>query len=107
MARASLEELLLDYEDFLCQRRLELWAKDSPRALAVRNSYKSDKSDLSDRSDPFNISSIGPEEAANTIICLIHQASFLLGRQISKLEQMFLSNGGFTERMYHKRRHSR
>ena len=51
VARASLEELLLDYEDFLRQRGLRLWAKESPEAMAVRNLYRSDQSDRSDGSD--------------------------------------------------------
>jgi restriction system protein len=51
VARASLEELLLDYEDFLRQRGIRLWKKDSPEALAVRKKYQSDKSDRSDLSD--------------------------------------------------------
>jgi len=41
--------------------------------------------------------------AANTLICLINQASFLLGRQLQRLEQQFLTEGGFTERLYHGR----
>ena len=48
VARASLEELLLDYQDFLRQRGLRLWAKDSPEALAVRRRYQSDSSERSD-----------------------------------------------------------
>ncbi len=110
VARASLEELLLDYEDFLRQRGLKLWNKDSPEALAVRKQYQSDgsdKSDSSDRSDPYNIATAGPEAAANTLICLINQASFLLGRQLQKLEQTFLSEGGFTERLYRERQKQR
>jgi four helix bundle suffix protein len=112
VARASLEELLLDYQDFLRQRRLRLWAKDSPEALAVRRRYQSDlsdalaKSDLSDKSDPsdpYGISTAPPEVAANTLICLINQASFLLGRQLQRLEQQFLEEGGFTERLYRER----
>ena len=51
VARASLGELLLDYEDFLRQRGLRQWAKDSPEAQAVRRLYLSDRSDQSDRSD--------------------------------------------------------
>ena len=51
VAKASLEELLLDYEDCLRQRRLRLWKKDSPEALSVRRMYQSDQSDGSDRSD--------------------------------------------------------
>ncbi len=109
VARASLEELLLDYEDFLRQRGLRIWAKDSPEALAVRGKYRSDKSersdasDRSDRSDPYRIATASPEVAANTLICLINQASFLLGRQLQKLEQSFLDEGGFTERLYRER----
>jgi four helix bundle suffix protein len=116
VARASLEELLLDYEDFLRQRRLRLWAKDSPEALAVRRKYQSDKSDLSERSDssdrsdasdPYKILSAPPEVAANTLICMVNQASFLLGRQLQRLEQGFLKEGGFTERLYRMRQEHR
>jgi len=123
-ARASLEELLLDYEDFLRQRGLRLWHKESPEALAVRKKYLSGGSDRSDRSnrsdpadppgrsapfgkpdasDPYGISAATPEVAANTLICLINQASYLLGRQLQKLEQQFLEEGGFTERLYRER----
>jgi four helix bundle suffix protein len=106
VARASMEELLLDYEDFLRQRGLRLWPKNSLEALAVRGRYRSDGSDKSDESimsDPYGISSASAEVAANTLICLINQASFLLGRQLQKLEQQFLAEGGFTERLYRER----
>ena len=101
VARASLEELLLDYEDFLRQRRLRIWGKDSAEALAVRRKYRSDTS------DPYGIKTVSAEVAANTIICLINQASFLLGRQLKKLEHAFLAEGGFTERLYRKRHERR
>jgi four helix bundle suffix protein len=107
VARASLEEVLLDYEDFLRQRGLRLWDKESPEALAVRRRYLSDgadRSDRSDESDRYGISTATPEAAANTLICLINQASFLLGRQLLKLEQQFLAEGGFTERLYRERK---
>ena len=107
VARASLEELLLDCEDFLRQRGLRLWNKESPEALAVRRRYLSDGADQSDRSDEsdrYGISTATPEAAANTLICLINQASFLLGRQLLKLEQQFLAEGGFTERLYRERK---
>ena len=103
VARASLEELLLDYEDFLRQRGLRIWPKDSPEALAVRGKYRPDRSERSDRSDPYGIATASPELAANTLICLINQASFLLGRQLQRLEQSFLNEGGFTERLYRER----
>ena len=104
VARASLEELLLDYQDFLRQRGLRLWEKDSREAMTVRGKYRSDSSDLS---DPYSIRTAIPERAANTLICLINQATFLLRRQIQKLEESFLSEGGFTERMYRARKSSR
>jgi len=110
VARASLEELLLDYEDFLRQRRLVLWSKNSKQAQAIRKKYlsdKSDPSDMSDLSDPYSIRTAGAERAANTLVCLINQASFLLGRQIAKLERSFIDQGGFTERLYHTRVKSR
>jgi four helix bundle suffix protein len=115
VARASLEELLLDYEDFLRQRALFIWEKDSPEALRVRERYrlnqldrpdKSDMSDLSeksDRLDSYGIATVSSEVAANTMICLINQTSYLLGRQLQKLEQAFLEEGGFSERLYRER----
>jgi four helix bundle suffix protein len=108
VARASLEELLLDFKDFLRQRGMRLWDKDSPEALAVRKRYlsdKSDSSDTSDRSDPYSIKTAPAEIAANTLI--INQTSYLLRRQLQKLEQDFLSEGGFTERLCQKRQAER
>ncbi len=103
VARASLEELLLDYQAFLRQRGLRIWAKDSPEALEVRKKYQSDKSDAPDMSDPYSLKTTSPEVAANTLICLINQASYLLRLQLQKLEQQFLTEGGFTERLYQAR----
>ena len=109
VARASLEELLLDYEDFLRQRGLRMWAKDSADALAVRRKYRYEQSDISDtsdspdRPDPYGIGVASTEVAANTLICLVNQASYLLRRQLQQLEQAFLDEGGFTERLYRER----
>jgi len=86
-----------NYQDFLRQRGLPLWPKDSPEALAVRRRYKSDSSDESVLSD---VKTATPEIAANTMLCLINQASYLLHRQLKRLEQDFLKDGGFTERLY-------
>jgi restriction system protein len=107
VARASLEELLLDYEDFLRQRGLRLWDKNSVEALSVREKFKSDQSDLSDKSDPYGIAVADAEVAANTLICLINQASYLLRRQLERLEQSFINEGGFTERLYRERQNRR
>lgn len=109
VARASLEELLLDYQAFLRQKGLRLWTKDSQEALAIRRKYQSDgakasdKSDRSDTSDSYSIVTASPEVVANTLICLINQASYLLGRQLQRLEEQFLTEGGFTERLYKMR----
>ncbi len=109
IARASLEELLLDYEDFLRQQGMRPWPKKSPEVLAVLRKYRAYASALSDgskrydRSDLYSIRTATAEEAANTIVCLINHASSLLGRQIRKLEDSFVSEGGFTERLHHVR----
>ena len=101
VARASLEELLLDYEDFLRQRGLTLWRKDHPIAQVVRRlAYEKNRSYMTYRS---YIEAASPEIAANTIICLIHQTNYLLDQQLRQLEQAFLKDGGFTERLYNAR----
>ena len=110
VARASLGELLLDYQDFLRQRGLPVWPVDSPQAQLVRGKYKSDKSDksdLSDNTDPYGIASASDVVAANTLICMINQASYLLYRQLQKLEEQFLTEGGFSERMFRERQRQR
>jgi len=105
VAKASLEELLLDLEDFLRQRGLRLWPKDSPQALAVRGRFQTGGVDPSDSSDGSGSSdgSDNPEVAANTLICLTHQATYLLRRQLESLERQFLDEGGFTEKLYRAR----
>jgi restriction system protein len=107
VAKASLEELLLDFEDFLRQGGLSQWDKDSPEAQAVRKRYRSadtsDKSDSSDKGDPYGIRTASPEAAANTLICLTNQAIYLLKKQIGYLEKDFVENGGFTEWPYRTR----
>lgn len=109
IARASLGELLLDYEDYLRQHGLHQWKKDDPEALKVRSGYsgKSDMSDFSDRSDKSDWETNPPDEFANIMICLINQASFLLWKQLQRLEQDFIKNGGFTEKLYKARQNYR
>jgi restriction system protein len=105
VARASIEELILDYEDFLRQRGLRQWAPESEEALAVRGWYRA--SDRSDLSDPSDLSTLPAEPAANVLLCLANQASYLLGRQIRTLELRLARGGGFTERLYRTRRRCR
>jgi restriction system protein len=107
VARASLGELLLDYEDYLRQRKLRQWDKSSPEALEVRRRDRSDRSDGSDRSELYRFNELSAEVLANTLICLINQANYLLWQQMKTLEKEFLTSGGFTERMYHARKDAR
>lgn len=101
VARASLEELLLDFQDYLRQHRLQLWEKDHPKARQVRGlCYRKNRSYLTYK--PY-IENSAPEIAANTVICLIHQTNYLLDQQLRSLEKEFLNEGGFTERLYHTR----
>ena len=105
VARASLEELLLDYEDFLRQHGLALWSKNHPTAQDVRRlAYAQDRSYMTYR--PY-VEQAPPEAAANTLICLIHQTNYLLDQQLRQLERQFLEEGGFTERLYRERTRAR
>ncbi len=97
VARASLEELLEDYRDFLRFRGLRLWDKDSREALFVRKLGA--KPDVSYESYRTFIETRPAEVVANIIICLIHQTNYLLDQQIRKMEQAFLQEGGLRERM--------
>ena len=103
VARASLEELLNDYQDFLRQHNLKLWEKDSQKAKAVRAfAYKSNRS-----YETYSSYLRNPETAANCLICLIHQANYLLDKQINSLEQAFITKGGYTENLFKKRQERR
>jgi restriction system protein len=105
VARASLEELLLDFQDFLRQKGLALWGKDHAKAKEVRQlAYKPDRSYRTYK--PY-IESPSPEVAANAVVCVIHQANYLLDRQLKALEQEFVKEGGFTERLYRVRSEAR
>jgi four helix bundle suffix protein len=101
VARASLEELLLDDQDYLRQKGLALWTKDHPQARAVRKLVYS--KNRSYRTYKTYIEQSSPETAVNTMICLIHQTNYLLDQQLRTLEKDFLKEGGFTERLYRTR----
>jgi len=105
VARASLEELLADYRDFLRTRGLPLWDKNDHQAQAIRKmGHGSHVSYVTYKSQ---IERTNPEIAANTILCLIHQANYLLDQQIRSLEQAFLKEGGLRERMTRARLEAR
>ncbi len=105
VARASLEELLLDFQDFLRQRGFQVWGKDEAKAKEIRAlAYTSNRS-YSTYTPYFEDSS--SEVAANAAICLIHQTNYLLDQQLRALEKGFLKEGGFTERLYWARSRAR
>ncbi len=97
VARASLEELLDDYLDYLRARDLRLWDKDSPEARYVREMSRKTPLTYEDYRPFFE--SRPPEVTANIAICLIHQANFLIDRQLLQLDREFVENGGLRERM--------
>ncbi len=99
VARASLEELLLDYEDFLRQRSLNIWDKNDPRVQEIRAlAYEVNRSYRT-----YMTYYLSQESTANTLICLIHQANYLLDQQLRALEKQFQKEGGFTERLFRYR----
>jgi four helix bundle suffix protein len=101
VARASLEELLLDYQDFLRQRRLVAWSKDDPEARRVRAVAQRHEFDEHEPLAPYTawLNDRDPAVVANALICLVHQAKYLLDRQIAWLEQHFIAEGGYSERL--------
>jgi four helix bundle suffix protein len=100
VARASLDELLLDYEDFLRQRNLPQWTKESPVARAVRAVGQNHSYNGSTPTDYSAwLDDVRPAVVANTVICLIHQTNFLLDQQIRGLEREFIEEGGYSEKL--------
>ncbi len=105
VARASLEELLGDYQDFIRQRGLIEWGKNHPMSAVVRRlAYAPNRSYLTYST---YIENAPPEVSANTMLCLVHQTNYLLDQQLRQLEQAFLKEGGFTERLYKARQQAR
>lgn len=129
IAKASLEELKLDYEDFLRHRKFELWAPNDPRRKELLNrrcttadelaawvvdmakaeaaKRKTGQTAQSIKSIP-SIKSIKsilyPEISANAVLVLIGVATALLNRQVAAQAAAFEKNGGFTERLYRTRK---
>jgi four helix bundle suffix protein len=97
VARASLEELLADYRDFLRVRGLQEWPSEHPYARRLRELSKIP--DATYETFRKGIENPDPAIAANVILGLIRVSSFLLYRQIRYLEKAFLAEGGLRERM--------
>lgn len=105
VARASLEELLTDYRDFLRTRGLEEWNKDHKYVQRLRELNKIPEANY----DTFRkgIESEDPAISANVIIGLIKVTNYLLDQQLRALEKVFLDNGGLREAMTRARLESR
>jgi four helix bundle suffix protein len=121
VARASLEELLEDYRDFLRTGGLRLWDKSRREAVFVRRlgrarhgtngtsgtagtyekhgSHVSQQSHESYETCKHFLETRPPKVVANIIICLIHQSNYLLDRQLAQLEKAFIKEGGLRKRM--------
>lgn len=97
VARASLEELLEDYRDFLKVRDLVVWEKDSREARYVRQLGRG--KDVNYETYRAFVDTRPAEVIANIAICVIHQANYLLDQQLKALAKNFLNEGGLRERM--------
>ncbi|MDB6028577.1 MAG: hypothetical protein JWM68_4800 [Verrucomicrobiales bacterium] len=130
VARASLEELRLDHEDFLRQRGLPLWPREDPRRaeLIRRRPTTADAvaqwaKDMRGPSGPdgqhgegkapaatksmLSTTSVYAEISANGVLALLGVACSLLDRQLASQEKAFVEEGGFTERLYRVRTQAR
>jgi len=97
VGRASLEELLADYRDYLRVRDLRIWNKDSKEALFVRDLGR--KTPQTFELYREFVETRPAEVIANITICLIHQTNFLLDQQLKTLEKEFIEQGGLREKM--------
>ncbi len=96
VAKASLEELQLDYEDYLRVRRLTQWDSNHPRYGKLRAFCKS-KQLMTGYGEL--LPKLNDEEICNLCITLINQATYLLRRLFERQQQMFLESGGIREQM--------
>jgi four helix bundle suffix protein len=98
VARASLEELRLDYEDFLRSRKLPIWDKQHRLVQRVRELNRTPEPNYGTFVKAIEHSD--PEICANVMICLITLSIFLINKQLDALQKAFVAHGGFKERMY-------
>ncbi|PIX36638.1 MAG: four helix bundle protein [Bacteroidetes bacterium CG_4_8_14_3_um_filter_31_14] len=97
VARASLEELLIDYQDFLRTRKLKIWEKDHRLTMRFRELNRTPNAIYETYRKA--IENHEPEICANAMICLIKIVTWLLSQQMKSLEKAFINEGGLRERM--------
>src|SRR5947209_8220889 len=130
VARASLEELRLDYEDFLRQRGLPLWSPDHPSLVRFKARRCSTVEDVrlwvedeqerarTSKDEEAGTSSVpvrggrrpslgSSALVANAVLSLLNLGCYLLDRQLAAQAQAFETEGGFTERLYRIRNQRR
>lgn len=95
VARASLEELLIDYEDFLRTNKLPKWDKEHKLVARLRELNRIPNGNY----ETFKKAIESPEICANAMIGIIKVANYLLSQQIKQLETAFIKEGGLRERM--------
>ena len=100
VAKASLEELLNDYEDYLRVRNLPQWDARHPRYEKMRQ-YARSRQIQQDYA--ATIQRMNAEELANLCITLIHQATYMLHKLLATMQTRFVTEGGIKERMYQTR----
>lgn len=100
----SIEELITDFEDFLRQRKLAIWHKTDLRIVVYRQ-WGIEATKLSSPK-VLKLPKV-PIEAANLLLTLCHQLTYLLSRQISAMQEKFVREGGFTENLFKKRLENR
>ena len=98
VARASLEELLEDYRDYLRTHHMALWDRTDPRIQKFRDTITQEG--VNSPILEIYLSPNTPELYCNTVITLIHLTNYLLDRHLKKLERSFSENGGIRERMF-------
>jgi four helix bundle suffix protein len=97
VARASLGELLIDYEDYLRTKKLEKW--DRNHRLSKRFDELNKIPNANYETFKKTIEHENPEISANIMRCLINVTMYLLGQQVKALETAFVKEGGLRERM--------
>lgn len=104
VAKASLQELLMDYEDYLRVRNLRIWSKDDEQAVKTRRFCRNHDDSAIYRE---KVAVRSDETVANIAIILIHQADVMLHRLIERQKSDFLQKGGIREQMSQARREYR
>jgi len=104
VAKASLEELKIDYEDYLRVRNKVKWEKGHPRYLKTRQYAQSEQLYLQ---YPSILPKCSDEEMANLCLTLIHQSSYMLQHLIEKQQEKYLKEGGVREQMKQARLQAR